>query len=78
MLDYILKARKDAGTLPDNAVALKSIVSSELSTAIAENYQTKMVNVLTGFKFIAEKIRVYRRTARRHFYLDLKKAMVIW
>ncbi|MGX7351030.1 phosphoglucomutase [Enterococcus canis] len=59
MIHYILKAHWDAGTLPENAVVLKSIVSSELPTVIAESYQTKMVNVLTGFKFIAEKIKQY-------------------
>ncbi|MEK4299630.1 phospho-sugar mutase [Oceanobacillus sp. FSL W8-0428] len=74
MLDYILKARKEAGTLPDNAVALKSIVSSELSTAIAEKYQTKMVNVLTGFKFIAEKIQQYQEDGTQTFMFGFEES----
>ena len=53
MLNYILVARENAGTLPENAAAVKSIVSSEFATKIAEKHHTKMVNVLTGFKFIA-------------------------
>lgn len=59
MIHYILEAHQQAGTLPQNAAVLKSIVSSELATAIAEKYNTKMFNVLTGFKFIAEKIQQY-------------------
>lgn len=59
MIDYILQAHKAQGTLPENGVVLKSIVSSELATAIAEAFGIEMVNVLTGFKFIAEKIHQY-------------------
>lgn len=59
MIDYILQAHQNQGSLPQNGVVLKSIVSSELATAIAEAFQIKMVNVLTGFKFIAEKIHQY-------------------
>ncbi|WP_251865988.1 phospho-sugar mutase [Enterococcus malodoratus] len=59
MIRYILEAHKQAGTLPANAVVLKSIVSSELATTIASSYDVKMVDVLTGFKFIAEKIQQY-------------------
>ena len=56
MLNYILKARKNAGTLPANAVAVKSVVSSEFATKVAASYGVGMINVLTGFKFIAEQI----------------------
>lgn len=61
MLDYILRANQAAGTLPKNAVAIKSIVSTELATKIAENYGVKMLNVLTGFKYIGEKIHQYEQ-----------------
>ncbi|WP_302192458.1 phospho-sugar mutase [uncultured Streptococcus sp.] len=56
---YILEAHKTAGTLPENAALAKSIVSTELVTKIAESYGAKMFNVLTGFKFIAEKIQEF-------------------
>lgn len=59
LIQYILKAHQSQGTLPENAAVLKSIVSSELPTAIAENYGVTMFNVLTGFKFIAEKIHQF-------------------
>jgi phosphoglucomutase len=61
MLDYILRANQAAGTLPANAVAIKSIVSTELATKIAEHYGVKMLNVLTGFKYIGEKIHQYEQ-----------------
>ncbi len=56
---YILEANKQAGTLPENAALAKSIVSTELVTKIAESYGATMFNVLTGFKFIAEKIQEF-------------------
>ncbi|MBJ8349443.1 phospho-sugar mutase [Streptococcus zalophi] len=59
MAKYILEAHKQAGTLPANAALAKSIVSTELVTKIAESYNATMFNVLTGFKFIAEKIQEF-------------------
>lgn len=56
---YILEAHQQAGTLPNNAALAKSIVSTELVTKIAESYGATMFNVLTGFKFIAEKIQEF-------------------
>ena len=65
---YILEAHKQAGTLPANAALAKSIVSTELVTKIAESYGATMFNVLTGFKFIAEKIQEFEDTGN-HTYL---------
>lgn len=65
---YILEAHKTAGTLPENAALAKSIVSTELVTKIAESYGAKMFNVLTGFKFIAEKIQEFEEK-HNHTYM---------
>ncbi|HEN6018563.1 TPA: phospho-sugar mutase [Streptococcus agalactiae] len=65
---YILEAHKTAGTLPENAALAKSIVSTELVTKIAESYGATMFNVLTGFKFIAEKIQVFEEK-HNHTYM---------
>lgn len=65
---YILEAHKSAGTLPENAALAKSIVSTELVTKIAESYGATMFNVLTGFKFIAEKIQEFEEK-RNHTYM---------
>jgi phosphoglucomutase len=74
MLNYILKARKQAGTLPENAAAVKSIVSSEFATAIADHYQVKMINVLTGFKFIAEQIKLFEETGSQTFMFGFEES----
>ncbi|EIQ7147863.1 phospho-sugar mutase [Enterococcus faecalis] len=74
MIHYILEAHQQAGTLPQNAAVLKSIVSSELATAIAEKYNTKMFNVLTGFKFIAEKIQQYEEDHSQTFMFGFEES----
>ncbi|MTV82011.1 phospho-sugar mutase [Secundilactobacillus folii] len=58
LLNYILQAKKDAGQLPADGMVVKSIVSTELATKIAEHFGVKMTNVLTGFKYIAEQIKL--------------------
>ena len=68
MAKYILEAHKNAGTLPENAALCKSIVSTDLVTKIAESYGATMFNVLTGFKFIAEKIQEFEEK-HNHTYM---------
>lgn len=65
---YILEAHKTAGSLPTNAALCKSIVSTELVSKIAESYGATMFNVLTGFKFIAEKIQEFEEK-HNHTYM---------
>ena len=74
LLDYLLFAHQKAGTLPANAAAVKSIVSSELPTVIAEHYGAKMINVLTGFKFIAEQIKNYEETNAHTFMFGFEES----
>jgi phosphoglucomutase len=59
LLDYIVTTRKEAGTLPGNAVAIKTIVTSELQRLIAEDSRVQCIDVLTGFKYIGQKIREF-------------------
>ncbi len=54
LVDYILSQKKEKGTLSANPIVIKSIVSSDLSTMVAESYGAEMKNVLTGFKYIGE------------------------
>ena len=68
MAKYILEAHKNAGTLPENAALCKSIVSTDLVTKIAKSYGATMFNVLTGFKFIAEKIQEFEEK-HNHTYM---------
>lgn len=69
MLAYILEARKEAGTLPANAAAVKSIVSTDFATKIAESYGVEMINVLTGFKWIADQIHQYETGKVDHTFM---------
>ena len=74
LVQYILEAHQEKGTLPENAAVLKSIVSSELPTAIARHYGVEMMNVLTGFKFIAEKIQQFEETKAHTFMFGFEES----
>ncbi|GAJ25900.1 phosphoglucosamine mutase [Liquorilactobacillus sucicola DSM 21376 = JCM 15457] len=74
MLDYILTARQKSNQLPENAAVVKSIVSSEFATAIAKNYGIQMINVLTGFKFIAEQIKHFEETNEHTFVFGFEES----
>lgn len=56
LIDYILNARQKKGLLPSNGVIIKTIVTSQMGAAIAARYGVKTCEVLTGFKYIGEKI----------------------
>ncbi len=56
LLDYICQGRIENGTMPEKAVAVKSIVSTPLADAVAANYGVEMRSVLTGFKWIGDQI----------------------
>lgn len=55
LLDYLIGAKRRAGTLPKNAVALKTIVTTEMARTVAERNGITMYDTFTGFKFMAEK-----------------------
>lgn len=57
LLNYLIEAKKAAGTLPENAAALKTIVTTEMARAIADHSGVAMYNTFTGFKFMAEKMK---------------------
>ena len=74
LVDYIIKARKSKGCLPPNACAVKSVVSSELFTEICRKNGVEPVNVLTGFKYIGEKIAEYERTKEHSFIFGYEES----
>jgi len=74
LLDYLLSQKKEKGTLPQNGVVLKTIVTSELGRKIAAAYQLETVDVLTGFKFIAEKIKQYEATGDHTFLFGYEES----
>lgn len=74
MLNYILTARKKAGNLPANGALVKSIVSSEFATKVAADFGVEAINVLTGFKFIAEQIQHFEETNEHSFMLGFEES----
>lgn len=74
MLDYLLKALREADKLPGKAVAIKSIVSTDLAGQIAKSHQVDMLEVLTGFKFIAEKIKEFEVDNRNQFIFGFEES----
>ena len=74
LLDYVLGARKQNGQLPNNAAAVKSIVSTEMATAVCEKYGVTMFNVLTGFKFIGEKIKEFEATGEYTYVFGFEES----
>ncbi len=57
LLNYILRRKKETGTLPENGALVKTIVTTELARKLAASYGVTTFDVLTGFKFIGEKIK---------------------
>jgi len=74
LLHYILSQRKAAGTLPGNAAAVKSIVSTEMARAICDDYGAAMIDVLTGFKYIAEQIQSFEETGSHTFVFGFEES----
>lgn len=74
LINYILMKKSEKGELTEKDTMLKSIVSSEFGTAICKKYQVEMVNVLTGFKFIAEKIKEYEQTNNKQFLFGYEES----
>jgi phosphoglucomutase len=74
LLDYILSQKKQKGTLPQNGMVLKTIVTSEIGRKIAEAYQLESIDVLTGFKFIGEKINNYETTGEHTFLFGYEES----
>ena len=63
-LDYLLTAKTEQGTLPEHPVALKSIVSSEMARAVAEKHGAEMEDTFTGFKFLAERMKLHEKDGK--------------
>lgn len=69
LLDFIAKQRIEKGTLPNNPVAVKTIVTTEMATSVAKKYGIELRNVLTGFKFIGEQIGLLEKDNEADRYI---------
>ncbi len=74
LLHYMLKTKQQNGTLPKNGAMLKTIVTSELGTAIANHFDVVTINTLTGFKYIAEKIAEFEVTGSHSFVFGYEES----
>jgi len=74
LLNYLLSEKKEQGTLPENGVVLKTIVTSEIGREIAKSYGLDTIDTLTGFKFIGEKINEYERTGQYQFQFGYEES----
>ncbi len=75
MMDYIFTVRKELGTMPENPFVCKSIVSTVMADRIAEVNDVKMYSVLTGFKFIGEKIKEHEENGDETFVFGFEESI---
>lgn len=69
LLEYICEERTKLGTMPENPIAIKTIVTTKIAQAIADHYNVKLLDVLTGFKFIGEQIGFLEAKGEENRYI---------
>lgn len=74
LLDYIITAYEETGTMPPEPIAVKTIVSTELVSKICEAHNVKLYNVLTGFKFIGEVIKNHEKMGHGDFIFGFEES----
>ncbi|MFB5663152.1 phospho-sugar mutase [Alteribacillus sp. HJP-4] len=74
MLEYLLSQKQKKGILPENGIVMKTIVTSELGRTIAENYGMTVMDTLTGFKFIGEKIKKFEQSGEYTFQFGYEES----
>ena len=74
LTEYILSALKEENKLPENGVVIKTIVTTEGARAIAEHYGIEIMDVLTGFKYIGEKIREFQEVGDRKYLFGFEES----
>lgn len=75
LINYILSAMTEKGLLPRNPVIVKSIVTGDMGTAIAKDYNVEMINVLTGFKNICALPNEYDKTKEKNFIFGYEESI---
>lgn len=74
LMDYVLLRNSQNGTLPSNSAVIKTIVSTLMADAVAKNYGVTLFNVLTGFKFIGEKIKEWETTLKYTYMFGFEES----
>lgn len=72
--EYELSQKQERGEIPANGALIKTIVSSNLADAIAKEYNLKLVEVLTGFKYIGEQMRLFEQTGKNTYMFGFEES----
>ncbi len=72
--EYILRERKESGLMPVNPAMVKTIVTTNMADPIAAKYGVKLIEVLTGFKFIGEQIKLFEQTGSNNYVFGLEES----
>lgn len=72
--EYILRERKKTGTMPENPALVETIVTTDMAKAIAADYHTALIEVLTGFKYIGEQIRLFEEQKSFNYVFGLEES----
>lgn len=72
--EYILREKAATGTMPENPAMVTTIVTTNMTFPIAESYGVKLIEVLTGFKFIGEQIKLFEQTGSNHYVFGLEES----
>ena len=74
LLDYLIRRRRELGTLADNSAVIKSIVTTNMAKAVCEKQGVTLMDVLTGFKFIGEKIKEFEQTGEYTYLFGFEES----
>lgn len=72
--EYILRERTATGTMPENPALVTTIVTTNMASAIARDYNVKFIEVLTGFKYIGEQIKLFEQTGSNNYVFGLEES----
>ena len=72
--EYLLSQKKEKGMIPANGALVKTIVSTNMADAIAKEYNIKLIEVLTGFKFIGEQIKLFEQTGSNEYCFGFEES----
>ena len=72
--EYIMRERKATNTMPENPALVKTIVTTNLADQMTKEYGVKLIEVLTGFKFIGEQIKLFEQTGSNNYVFGLEES----
>ena len=72
--EYLLREKTATNTMPENPALVTTIVTTNMTKSIAEKYHVKLVEVLTGFKYIGEQIKFFEQTGSNHYVFGLEES----